>query len=379
VSISGQLGTTKDICSEYTGLEGSNLEVFYKYTINNGWCAKPWVCLTGSSSSNCLDMYSVSSEWANLPACTASQAGANACSSSAHVTTFAISNKQNGLHLRWTATDEASSAGWEIYRSSDGENFSIITNEPIAPYQGEYDYLDKDVRNGKRYEYILRELDLSGRVEQQEPIWALYTRADLDKSRRIDGYDLLSAIASGNKSLSAEIARDFGSHTSGKGRRPEHLPERSAKMVVSPNGPVDTAANNLRVSKFVTTTPSFSVAPAEKILVRLASENLDEIHKGIVYPFHMKRKRIADEKQIRSTFGKIFQQREIRRALNGAILEPLDFKQASLRLPRLFKTELVWTTPKDRFVIVYVMGTDDKLLIVQRKVLGQWRTVGLYD
>jgi len=290
----------------------------------------------------------------------------------AEVVHFSALQTSSGVSVQWTAADESNSAGWEVYRSTNGNTFVPITSEPITPYQGDYKVLDKHVKEGSRYEYLLRQLDLSGRTELHGPAWVLVTRSDRDNSRRVDGRDLLDAVASGNSNAANDVVRDFGWHLAGKGRRPDLDPGKVSQNSVK-------AKQDILISEVIVKEKLWPSLRDRSLVRSMVSGSLDGLINNAIYPIHMKRLRTLDERIFRSAFSKEFQRLDLQVNLHGAILELIDQKQVRLRDPKLFKRELGWTRPSDRFLVVHMRDIGEKMIVVQRKVQGQWRVTGLYD
>jgi len=79
------------------------------------------------------------------------------------------------INLRWTTESEIDNAGFNIWRT---EGFKKV-NERMIPADGsptdgaEYDFVDNWVINGKRYFYLLEDVDLAGISTFHGPVKAV--------------------------------------------------------------------------------------------------------------------------------------------------------------------------------------------------------------
>lgn len=92
--------------------------------------------------------------------------------------------------IKWTTESEIDNLGFHLYRSaSESGQFTRITKDIIegagtSTVRNNYDYLDRNVENGKTYYYKLEDVDLSGRTRQHGPV-----SATPDAGKVIDGVE----------------------------------------------------------------------------------------------------------------------------------------------------------------------------------------------
>jgi len=91
---------------------------------------------------------------------------------------FTATAKRSQVILSWSTESEIDNAGFNIYRS-DSENgaYTIINDSPIAAKgsatQGAaYEFIDHNVKNGKKYYYKLEDVDVNGLSTFHSPVSA---------------------------------------------------------------------------------------------------------------------------------------------------------------------------------------------------------------
>jgi len=98
------------------------------------------------------------------------------------LSSFTAAPKAGSIILSWTTESEIDNAGFNIYRatSENGEyikiNDSLITTKGSATQGASYEFVDKDVKNGRTYYYKLEDIDLSGKSTMHGPIKAKVKR-----------------------------------------------------------------------------------------------------------------------------------------------------------------------------------------------------------
>lgn len=80
---------------------------------------------------------------------------------------FTVKHVSNGVALNWTTTDESRNKQFNIERSAEGVNFSLIGNvsaKELPQHENKYHYLDTHPLSGTNY-YRLTQEDIDGRKE----------------------------------------------------------------------------------------------------------------------------------------------------------------------------------------------------------------------
>ena len=89
---------------------------------------------------------------------------------------FTATATSNGVLLSWRTESEVDNLGWNIYRSTrrDGEYYRIngrlIAGAGNSAMPNNYQYLDKEAKEGVTYFYYLEDVDISGRKNRSEVI-----------------------------------------------------------------------------------------------------------------------------------------------------------------------------------------------------------------
>ena len=84
------------------------------------------------------------------------------------LSSFTASAAGSSIMLKWETESEANNAGFNIYRAESENGEYIKINSELIPAKGSstrgaiYQFVDKEVRNGKTYYYRLEDLDLNG-------------------------------------------------------------------------------------------------------------------------------------------------------------------------------------------------------------------------
>ena len=79
------------------------------------------------------------------------------------------------VQITWTTAEEIEAAGFYIWRSDEGGEFELITDDPI-PAQGgplfgaDYTYLDQGLMVGQTYEYRLEAVNIYGQSQYEGPV-----------------------------------------------------------------------------------------------------------------------------------------------------------------------------------------------------------------
>lgn len=84
------------------------------------------------------------------------------------LTTFSAIAQNTTIHLNWATASEENNAGFEIQRSTDGENFTtldFIEGNGTTIEAQEYFYDDKALKTGQSYYYRLKQIDYDGQFE----------------------------------------------------------------------------------------------------------------------------------------------------------------------------------------------------------------------
>ena len=78
---------------------------------------------------------------------------------------FSVKPVRNGVQIRWSTSYEENSAGWNLYRLAEGNDYVKLNDAIIPPYQYDYKYTDADVENSTKYCYKLEAVDLDGSTQ----------------------------------------------------------------------------------------------------------------------------------------------------------------------------------------------------------------------
>ena len=74
----------------------------------------------------------------------------------------------NGIHLKWSTASETDNARFDLERSPDGKNWTVIKSIPGKGAQttaSDYVYLDTAPANGKNY-YRIAQVDVNGKINR---------------------------------------------------------------------------------------------------------------------------------------------------------------------------------------------------------------------
>ena len=85
-----------------------------------------------------------------------------------------VTNEEESIQLRWLANRDEDLKGYELYRSTDAETYTIINKEliPVSVLS----YKDSDIRSAATYMYYLKAVDSSGNKSLSSNIEKGYTR-----------------------------------------------------------------------------------------------------------------------------------------------------------------------------------------------------------
>lgn len=100
---------------------------------------------------------------------------------------FTATATPNGVLLSWRTESEVDNIGWNIYRSTkrDGEyhriNDRLIAGAGNSAMPHDYQFLDKDAREGITYFYYLEDIDIFGRENRSDVIQVPSDKAWVEK------------------------------------------------------------------------------------------------------------------------------------------------------------------------------------------------------
>ena len=90
---------------------------------------------------------------------------ANGAPTDAGLSSFWVESGDGKVTVRWKTSDETDNAGWNLYRAENGDEYVLLNDALIPPYQYDYKYTDADVENGTKYCYKLEAVDLDGSTQ----------------------------------------------------------------------------------------------------------------------------------------------------------------------------------------------------------------------
>jgi hypothetical protein len=94
------------------------------------------------------------------------------------LSSFTVTPKNKKVIIKWSTESETDNAGFNIYRSTSEEgdyeqiNDLLISAEGSITEGAEYEFIDDDVKNRKKYYYKLEDIDMAGMSTMQEPVSA---------------------------------------------------------------------------------------------------------------------------------------------------------------------------------------------------------------
>jgi hypothetical protein len=100
------------------------------------------------------------------------------CPSVITLSSFTAEPGRSSVTLSWETGSEEDNEGFNIYRSESEDGEYEIINSSVIPAKGSYyggtsyEFVDDDVRNRKKYYYILEDIDINGKTTLHGPISA---------------------------------------------------------------------------------------------------------------------------------------------------------------------------------------------------------------
>ena len=100
------------------------------------------------------------------------------CPSVITLSSFTAEPGRSSVTLSWETGSEEDNEGFNIYRSESEDGEYDIINSSMIPAKGSYyggtsyEFVDDDVRNRKKYYYILEDIDINGKTTPHGPISA---------------------------------------------------------------------------------------------------------------------------------------------------------------------------------------------------------------
>jgi len=97
------------------------------------------------------------------------------------ITKFTAQEMEQSILLSWTTAVEANNKGYEIERSSDGNNFELISfvkGNNNSDVEQNYSFEDRKIRYNELYYYRLKQLDHNGNYEYSDVISAKVNKQD---------------------------------------------------------------------------------------------------------------------------------------------------------------------------------------------------------
>ena len=84
----------------------------------------------------------------------------------------------HSIIIKWKTESELNNAGFNIYRAESADANYIKINNSLIPSKGSptqgalYEFVDRDVKNGRPYYYKLEDIDLNGTATMHGPVSA---------------------------------------------------------------------------------------------------------------------------------------------------------------------------------------------------------------
>jgi hypothetical protein len=100
------------------------------------------------------------------------------CPSVITLSSFTAEPGRSSVTLSWETGSEEDNEGFNLYRSESEDGEYEIINSSVIPAKGSYyggtsyEFVDDDVRNRKKYYYILEDIDINGKTTLHGPISA---------------------------------------------------------------------------------------------------------------------------------------------------------------------------------------------------------------